>query len=275
MSMINSENNWTISEAGIAQFDDTVGATMKKLEELGVADNTMICVTTDNGAEYFSWPDGQVTPFAGTKGMVLEGGFRVPLVMRWPGKIKAGRVANGIVSGLDWWPTFLAAAGYKGDIAADLRKGKKVNGKDYKVHLDGYNQLDYLTGKGKSARNEIFYFAEANMGAARIGAYKYIFMSQPDGWFGPRQYVDWPTLVNLRSDPFERSRSFSETPSAIMQFFAHEFWRFVFVQNEVEKLAQTFVEYPVQQAPASFNLDQIKAKIQEMRQKVKAHGLRD
>ena len=275
MNMINSENNWTISEAGIAEFDDMVGAVMAKLDELGVADNTIIAVTTDNGAEYFSWPDGQVTPFAGTKGMVLEGGFRSPMVMRWPGKIEAGRIENGIVSGLDWWPTFLAAAGYEGDIAADLRAGKEINGTQYKVHLDGYDQLDLLLGKGESKRDKVFYFAEANLGAVRIGDYKYIFMSQPDGWFGVKQYVDWPILINIRADPFERTRSFTEVPSAMMEFFAHEFWRFVFVQEEVETLAKTFLEFPPQQAPASFNLDQIKAKIEAMRQKVKTHGIRN
>ena len=233
LGKITPQNNWTISEAGMAEFDDVAGAVLAKLDQLGVADNTIIMVTTDNGAEYFTWPDGGITPFAGTKGMSTEGGFRSPIVMRWPGRIKPGTVVNDIVSGLDWFPTFVAAAGGSQDIAADLRKGATLNGKPYKVHLDGYNQLDLLTGKGASKRHEIFYFAEANIGAVRIDDYKYTFLAQPDGWFGPKEAVNWPILTNLRADPFERSNSFTEVPSAMLDFFAHEFWRFTFVQKEV------------------------------------------
>ena len=202
--------------------------------------------------------------------MSTEGGFRSPIVMRWPGKIKPGTVINDIVSGLDWFPTFVAAAGGPQDIAADLRKGATINGKQYKVHLDGYNQIDLLTGKGASKRHEIWYFAEANIGAVRIDDFKYTFLDQPDGWFGPKETVNWPILTNLRADPFERSNNFAETPSAMMDFFAHEFWRYTFVQKEVAKLAQTFIEFPTQQDPASFNLDQVKAKIKEMQEKLKA-----
>jgi arylsulfatase len=270
MNKITPENNWTISEAGMAEYDDVVGAVLKKLDELGVAENTIIAVTTDNGAEYFSWPDGGITPFAGTKGMSTEGGFRSPIVMRWPAKIKPGTVVNDIVSSLDWFPTFVAAAGGSTDIAADLRKGATINGKEYKVHLDGYNQLGLLSGEEKSKRDEIWYFAEANIGAARIGDYKYTFLDQPDGWFGPKQQVNWPILTNLRADPFERCNSFANCPSAMMDFFAHEFWRFTFVQKRVGELAKTFVEFPPQQDPASFNLDQVKKKIKEMQDKMKS-----
>ena len=121
-------------------------------DKLGLTDNTIFGVTTDNGTENFTWPDGGQTPFAGSKGMVQEGGFRVPMILRWPGKVPAGKVKNGLMSGMDWFPTFVKAAGYKGDIVADLKKGKTLNGKKYKVHLDGYDQTAMLTKGGESAR---------------------------------------------------------------------------------------------------------------------------
>jgi arylsulfatase len=267
--MMTPKNNWTIQEAGMKEMDDMVGSLLKKLDDMGIADNTIIVVTSDNGAEVFSWPDGGMTPFRGTKGMVLEGGFRSPMVMRWPGKIKPGTVFNDIFSGLDFFPTFVAAAGGSKDIAADLKKGVKINGKEFKVHLDGYNQIDMLTGKGASKRSEIFYFGEADLGAVRVNDMKFIFIDQPDGWFGPKTTLDWPKMVNLRLDPYERCIDFTDCPSAMMDWWAHEFWRFVFVQQEVTKLAKTFIEFPPQQAPASFNLDQIKAKVAKMRQKAR------
>ncbi len=167
----------------MAQFDDIIGSVMAQLEELGVADNTIIGVTTDNGTEVFTWPDGGHTPFKGTKGMTTEGGFRVPMVVRWPGKIPAGSVQNGIMSGMDWLPTFAAAAGNP-NISAELKQGKKMGDRTYKVHLDGYNQLDMLTKDGKSKREEVWYFGESSLGAVRIGDWKYVFIDQPDGWPG-------------------------------------------------------------------------------------------
>jgi arylsulfatase len=258
----NSENSWTISEAGMAQFDDVIGAVMQKLDDMGIADNTMIGVTTDNGTETFTWPDGGITPFRGAKGMVTEGGFRVPMVVRWPGKVPSGKVLNGVMSGMDWFPTFVAAARYEGDIAADLRKGKELNGKTYKVHLDGYNQLDMLTKGGKSNRNELWYFAESTLGAARIGDFKYTFITQPDGWFGAKVAADWPGLSNLRLDPFERASTFADS-TLYMDWYGYEFWRFVFVQEQVAKLANTALEFPPMQPGASFNLSGVKAKIEK------------
>jgi arylsulfatase A-like enzyme len=258
----NSENSWTISEAGMAQFDDVIGAVMQKLDDMGIADNTMIGVTTDNGTETFTLPDGGITPFRGAKGMVTEGGFRVPMVVRWPGKVPSGKVLNGVMSGMDWFPTFVAAAGYEGDIAADLRKGKELNGKTYKVHLDGYNQLDMLTKGGKSNRNELWYFAESTLGAARIGDFKYTFITQPDGWFGAKVAADWPGLSNLRLDPFERASMFADS-TLYMDWYGYEFWRFVFVQDQVAKLANTALEFPPMQPGASFNLSGVKAKIEK------------
>jgi arylsulfatase A-like enzyme len=264
-SMRNSENNWSIEEAGMAQLDDIVGAVMKYVKDNGLDDNTIIAFSTDNGAENFTWPDGGQTPFAGGKGTALEGGFRVPAIIRWPGKIPPGKIENGIVSGLDWFPTFVAAAGYDGDIAADLRKGKELNGRTYKVHLDGYNQMDMLTGKGPSKRHEIFYITETTLGAVRIDDYKYRFTDQPNGWLGATQKVDWPILVNLRLDPYERTGMYNGKDNgsiAYYNWFAFEFWRFVFVQQEVAQAAQTLIEFPPMQKGASFNMSQVKEQIQ-------------
>jgi arylsulfatase len=256
----NSENEWTIQEAGMAQFDDIIGSVMAHLDTLGVSDNTIIAVTTDNGTENFTWPDGGQTPFAGAKGMVEEGGFRVPLVMRWPGKMQPNQVINGVMSGLDFFPTLVAAAG-NSSIAEELKKGKELDGTNYKVHLDGYDQTDMLTNGGKSARNELWYFAESTLGAARIGNYKYSFVKQPDGWFGPKVQGGWPSIVNLRLDPFERT-GLGQSMIAY-DWWAFEFWRFVFVQDAVAKLAQTAIDFPPMQKGASFDLSAVKKRIAE------------
>jgi arylsulfatase len=257
----NPENDWTIQEAGMAQFDDVIGGVMKQLDEMGIANNTIIVITTDNGTEGFSWPDGGTTPYKGWKGMGTEGGFRSPCIMRWPDKVKPDQVINGVMSGLDWFPTFVAAAGYKGDIAEDLKKGITLNGKNYKVHLDGYNQMDMLTKGGKSSRNELWYFTESTLAAARIGNYKYVFIDQPDGWFGPKVNLDWPGIYNLRLDPFEKM-NLNESLFAA-NWWAFEFWRFVFVQQEVAVLAKTAIDFPPMQPGASFNLSALKEKIQQ------------
>jgi arylsulfatase len=256
-----AENSWTIEEAGMAQLDDVVGAVMKKIESLGLEKDTIIVFTTDNGAENFTWPDGGQTPFAGGKGTVMEGGFRVPCIIRWPGKVPAGKIENGIISGLDWFPTLVAAAGDP-HIADELKNGKSLGDRSYKVHLDGYNQLDLIFGRGPSHRSEIFYFAESTLGAVRIGDYKYRFIDQPQGWLGGTVKVDWPILVNLRLDPFERTSAPGQSMMS-GDWFKYQFWRFVFVQQEVAKFAKTFLEFPPLQKGASFNMDAIKAQIQE------------
>ena len=150
------QNGWSMHEAGMAQLDDIVGSVLKKLEDMAVEQDTIVVFTTDNGTENFTWPDGGQTPFAGGKGTVMEGGFRAPAIVRWPGNVPAGKVENGIISGLDWFPTFVAAAG-DASIVEDLKHGKQLGDVNYKVHLDGYNQLDLITGKGPSKRHEIWY----------------------------------------------------------------------------------------------------------------------
>ena len=188
----------------MAQLDDDVGLVMKKLKDMGVDDNTIVVFTTDNGTEVFTWPDGGQTPFAQSKGTVLEGGFRVPALLRWPGHVPADTVQNGIFSGLDWLPTFVAAAGNP-NITEELLKGKEIGGRTYKNHLDGYNQMAAITGKGPSARHEIFYLGESTVGAVRIDDYKFRFIDQPAGWLGEKTHPDVPYITNLRLDPFERT----------------------------------------------------------------------
>jgi len=272
-SMQNSNTNYGLEEAGMAQLDDSVGALLKHLEDIGEADNTIVIFTTDNGAEVFTWPDGGMTPFRATKGTVFEGGFRVPAIIRWPGKVKPGTVENGLFSGLDWFPTLVAAAGNP-NITDQLLKGVKLGDRTYKNHLDGYNQMDLLTGVGPSKRHEIFYFGGPHLGAVRLDDFKFIFFQQPWGWPGEKTTTDMPVLVNLRQDPFERTpslrgESLNNLGGGYMNdFYAREFWRFVMVQQYVSKLAMTAIDYPPMQDPATFNLDAVKKKIEEL---IKSH----
>jgi arylsulfatase len=263
-AMRNAQNGWSEQEAGMAQLDDIVGDVMDKLKKDGMDDNTIVIFTTDNGAENFTWPDGGTTPFAMGKGTVMEGGFRVPAIIRWPGKVPANQVANGIISGLDWFPTLVAAAGNP-NITAELLKGKQLGDTTYKVHLDGYDQTPMITGKGPSNRHEIFYFGESSLGAVRIDDYKYRFIDQPGGWLGAKVPVDVPFLTNLRLDPFERmgwpQDQSAQGSQQYFDWFKYQFWRFVFVQQQVAKLAETAIEFPPMQKGASFNLDSVKAKI--------------
>jgi len=271
--MRNPENGWSEEEAGMAQLDDDVGLVMQHLKDMGEDDNTIVVFTTDNGTELFTWPDGGTTPFAQSKGTVMEGGFRVPCILRWPGHVAADSVQNGIFSGLDWFPTFLAAAGNP-DITAQLLKGTKLGDRTYKNHLDGYNQMDAITGKGPSKRHEIFYLGESTVGAVRIDDYKYRFIDQPRGWLGEKTHVDIPYLINLRLDPFERqgwpNDGTKEGGQQYFDWFKFQFWRFVFVQQVMGKELQTFLEFPPMQKGASFNLDAVKAEMAKRMQQAEA-----
>jgi len=197
----------------------------------------------------------------------------VPAIIRWPGHIKPGTVENGIFSGLDWFPTLMAAAGNPG-ITHQLLKGVKLGDRTYKNHLDGYNQMALLEGKGPSARNEILYFGGPHLGAIRIDDFKFQFYQQPYGWPGEKTTTDMPTIVNIRQDPFERtvairSESLNNLGGGYMNdFYGREFWRFVMVQQTVAKLAKSAIEFPPMQAPASFNLEAVKREIEE---KLKQH----
>jgi len=262
---ITPENGWSIYEAGMVEVDDLVGEVMNFLETNGIKENTIVIFTTDNGAEVFTWPDGGMTPFRGAKGQILEGGMRVPMLVQWPGHIPAGKVENGLMSGLDWMQTLVAAAGNP-NIAEELKEGKTIGDTTYRVHLDGYNQLDMLTGSGPSNRNVIYYFAQHEFGAVRIGDYKFRFIDQPNGWFGETVQLGWPTITNLRLDPFERAGFPDGADGSLYykDFFVFEFWRFVQAQQQIGELVPTFIEYPPMQEPASLNLEAVKKKIEKM-----------
>lgn len=279
-AMENSDNGWSEEEAGMAEVDDEVGTVMQYLKDNGLDDNTIVIFTTDNGTEQFTWPDGGQTPFAQSKGTVMEGGFRVPCILRWPGHVAADSVQNGIFSGMDWFPTFCDAAGNP-DITNQLLKGVTLGDRTYKNHLDGYDQMAAITGQGPSARHEIFYLGESTVGAVRIDDYKFRFIDQPNGWLGEKTHVDVPYITNLRLDPFERTGwaqdGTREGSVEYFQWFKFQFWRFVFVQQLMGKEIQTFLDYPPMQRGASFNLDAVKAEMQEkMAEAEKAsHGASD
>jgi len=261
-AMRNSENGWSEHEAGMAQLDDDVGLLMQKLKDMGVDDNTIVVFTTDNGTENFTWPDGGQTPFYAGKGTAYEGGFRAPAMVRWPGKVPAGSVSNGLFSGMDWFPTFLTAAGNP-NIKTELLQGKVIDGVNYKVHLDGYDQTPMITGKGPSNRNEIWYFAESSLNAVRLGDYKFILKEQPGGWIGDTVTPGAPPIVNLRLDPFERTLwpNGNLGSYAYFEWYKFQFWRFVQVQDAVRVLAETAIAYPPMQKGASFTMEAVAAQI--------------
>jgi arylsulfatase len=269
----NSENGWSEEEAGMAQLDNDIGLVLKKIKDMGEEENTIVVFTTDNGTEVFTWPDGGTTPFSQCKGTVMEGGFRVPCILRWPGHVPADSVQNGIFSGMDWFPTFVAAAGNP-KIKEELLKGVKIGDRTYKNHLDGYNQLECITGKVPSARHEIFYLGESTIGAVRIDDYKFRFIDQPQGWLGEKTHVDVPYITNLRLDPFERqgwpNNGTKDGAQAYFSWFKYQFWRFVFVQQLMAKELQTFLDFPPMQRGASFNLDAVKAEMAKKMQQAEA-----
>lgn len=267
-AMRNAENTWGIEEAGMKQMDDCIGAVIQNLKDLGVYDNTIIVFTTDNGTETFTWPDGGMTPFHDQKGSIYEGGFRVPCIARWPGVIQAGSVINGIFSGLDWFPTLAIAAGAPEHLIDQIKSGATFEGTEYKNYLDGYNQIELLKGTGDSARHEVWYFANAVLGALRLDNFKYTFIEQGEGieaFSGTILPTGTIGIVNLKIDPFERTMltQVNQTPAALQEFYTNEIWRFVFVQQQVAKFAQTFVEFPPAQAPASFNIQGIADRVRE------------
>ena len=250
---------------GMAEHDGMVGQLLDKLDELGIADNTIVMYSTDNGAELMSWPDGGMIPFRGEKNTTWEGGFRVPMMVKWPGKIKPGQVSNEIVSMEDWLPTFVAAAG-DDKIKDKLLKGHKAGKNKYKVHLDGYNLLPSLTGKAKEwPRKEMFYFTDdGSLSALRYNDWKLQFSEQRahgfDVWQEPLVTMRLPKLFNLRRDPFER---------ADHEAMGYKRWRidrvFLLVpaQAYVGKFLSTFREYPPRQKPGSFSLDHVLQMLKE------------
>ena len=215
-----------VVRARMIEHDEQVGAILNKVKELGVADNTIVIYSTDNGNELMFWPDGGYAPFRGEKGTTWEGGVRVPCLISWPGHIPGGRVSNGIQNHEDLYVTLAAAAGLP-NIKEDLLKGYKMGDTTYKVHLDGYNNLDLWTGKTeKSARREIFYYDETDLMALRVDGWKmHIGVKMHNNWFDPKSYPSVPYIVNLLMDPMEKMTPDSEEFGYIGRlFFAQKLW---------------------------------------------------
>ena len=243
---------------GMVEHDAQVGQLLKKLDELGIADNTIVMYSTDNGAECFSWPDGGTTPFRNEKNSNWEGGYRVPCIIRWPGVVKPGTVINEIGSHEDMLPTVLAAAG-DSNVTDELLKGKQVDDRTFKVHLDGYNLLPALKGEAPWPRKDFFYFSDdGSLMNYRYSQWKLVFAEQRahglDVWQDPPVTLRFPKLFNLRTDPYER---------ADHEASDYDHWRvdhaFVLMpaQAKVGQFLQTFKEFPPRQKPGSFNLDKV------------------
>jgi len=245
-----------VVRARMIEHDEHVGAILKKLEELGVADNTIVVYTTDNGNEFIFWPDGGYAPFRGEKGTTWEGGLRVPCMIRWPGHIKPGTEANGIQSHEDLYVSLAAAAGLP-NLKDDLLKGYKMNGATYKVHLDGYNNLDYWTGNtNKSARREIFYYDETDLMAIRVDGWKmHIGVKHNGDWFDEKSYPSIPYIVNLLMDPMEKV-----TPDAPgfeyegRKFFASKLWAPTAAGPFLAAHLKSLQEYPPRQGADTLSM---------------------
>jgi arylsulfatase A-like enzyme len=274
-AMRNDKTGWGEEEAGMKQLDDNVGVVMKWLKDQGLDQDTIVIFTTDNGAEVYTWPDGGTTPFAGAKGEVQDGGYRVPAIIKWPGHVPAGAVSNGLMSGLDWFPTLTAIAGNP-NVTKELLKGSMIDGKNFRVHLDGYDQTALITGAGPSNRHEVFYFAQRTLGAVRVDDWKYTFLSQPQGWIGPVLRPNMPILTNLRADPYERmgwpNNGFAQGSIAYWDSFKHEMWRFQLVSKVIAENIPSFIEYPPMQAGAGFSTGDLKEKVEAAIAAAKANG---
>ena len=246
--------------------DKHVGEMLTLLDELGIADNTFVMYSTDNGPHMNSWPDAGMTPFRNEKNSNWEGAYRVPAMVRWPGKIKAGTVSNEIVSHLDWLPTFLAMAG-EPDIVEKCKTGLTAGTKTFKVHLDGYNLLPYLTGaEPKSPRPGFFYFSDdGDLTALRYDHWKLVFLEQRVAgtlriWQEPFVPLRFPKLFNLRTDPYERADITSNT---YWDWVMDHVFLFIPAQTLVGAFLATFKEFPPRQKAASFTIDQVLEKLTE------------
>ncbi len=244
--------------------DDVVGDLLGLLDELGLADDTIVIYSTDNGPHMNSWPDAGMTPFRSEKNSNWEGAYRVPEIVRGPGRIPAGVVLNGIISHNDWFVTLLAAAGNP-DIAEQLKQGTDLNGTRYKVHLDGHNQLPYLTGEvAESPRRHFFYVSDdGDLTALRFDNWKMVFLEQRAVgtlaiWLDPYVELRAPKIFNLRTDPYERADITSNT---YYDWMLERIFLAVPAQAYVAKMVQTLVEFPPRQSPATFSIDQVVAKL--------------
>jgi len=250
---------------GMVETDGHVGQLLQLLDDLGIANNTIVVYTTDNGAEVMSWPDGGCTPFRGEKATNWEGGWRVPAFVRWPGKIRAGSVVNGIVSHQDWLPTFLAAVG-ESEIKEKLLNGYKVGDKTYKVHIDGYNMLPYLCGEVNESPRQFFFYVsdDGDIMAIRMRDWKVVLMEQRatrlQCWLEPFVRLRAPKIFHLRRDPFERADENSNTYYDWMISHAYIIYA---MQAIVAGQIDDFRNFPPRQKPAAFNLDAVLRTLQD------------
>ena len=251
---------------GMVEHDNHVGELLKAVDKLGIEDNTIVFYSTDNGPHMNTWPDAGTTPFRSEKNTNWEGAYRVPAMVRWPGKIEPGVVSNDIMHHMDWFPTFVAAAG-DDKIKEKLKKGEKLGNKSFKNHLDGYNFLPYLTGKEeKSRRQEIFYFTDdGDLAALRYNQWKAVFMEQRMKgtlaiWAEPLVILRLPKLFNLRMDPYEVA---DVTSNTYYDWLLDRAYMFVPAQAYVANFLATFEEFPPRQKAASFSLDQVMEKLQQ------------
>jgi len=249
---------------GMVEHDGHVGLLLKKLDDLGIADNTIVIYSTDNGTETMSWPDGGITPFHGEKGTTWEGGMRVPLVIRWPGVIKPGKKYSEIMSQEDWLPTLLAAAGDP-DIVEKLKKGHTANGKEWKVHLDGYNFMPFFKGEvDESPRDEILYFGQGGeLNAVRWNEWKATFAAvEGNIATGQRIATNWPIITNLRADPYEKAQH--EAELGYLRWYADNMWLFVPIQQQIANFLGTLSQYPFQEGmslnASGINYNSLKAR---------------
>jgi arylsulfatase len=246
---------------GMMELDYVVGELLKKLDDLGIADNTIVVFSSDNGAEIFSWPDGGMMPFKGEKGTTWEGGFRAPCLVRWPGTIKPGTIINDVMSHEDWLPTLVAAAG-DSDVKTKLLTGFKAGDKTFKTYLDGYDFTAFFKGKAaKGPRREFFFFDDnANLNALRYDDWKIHFAWIEGHLFsGKRTSANVPLVVNLRQDPFERTPFESDS---YRRFQADKLWTLVPAQAIAGKFIASFKDYPPSQRVGSMNLDQVMEQLQ-------------
>ena len=233
----------------MVEHDGHIGEILAKLDELGITDNTIVIYSTDNGAETVSWPDGGITPFKGEKGTTWEGGFRVPMIVKWPGVIKGGTKINEIISQEDWIPTLMAAAG-EPEIKEKLKEGYSANGKDWKVHLDGYNFLPYFKGEVEDGpREQIFYFGQGGeLNAIRWNDWK-VHFAILEGNITDAQRIEtsWPVIIHLKADPYEHAWEHS---GMYMRWMADNMWLFVPIQDQIQNFLQSLQGYPFQEGQA-------------------------
>ena len=243
--------------------DEKIGTMLSKIDELGIADNTIVVYSTDNGPHYNSWPDAAISPFRSEKNTNWEGGWRVPFFVRWPRVVKPGSVFNGVASHQDWLPTFLAAAG-EGDIANKLLQGHQIGDKAYRVHLDGYNLLPYLTGEMKDSPRKFFFYIsdDGDILALRMGDWKLVLMEQRAKqlmcWFEPFVKLRAPKIFNLRRDPFERA---DENSNTYWDWVISHAYLLYEMQGLVAQQIENFTKFPPRQKPAAFNLDAVQRQI--------------